>query len=348
MARRLVVLTEGKTEPVSAKTAVCLIRYGQDKVVALLDKTKAGTTADALLGVGEGIPVVARLSECAPADAIAIGVASSGGKIPPDWRAILAEAIDRGMDVISGMHELLKDDADLVARAKAKGVRLVDVRDNDEKDVSTAQGFREGCLRIHTVGNDCSVGKMVVSVELARALPKHGVSTKFLATGQTGIMIEGDGCPVDHVISDFLNGAVEKLVQAHQHHEIVILEGQGCISHPRYSPVTLGLLHGARPHGLILCYEMGRTDVHGMKGTPLLALDRLRQAYELIAGLVFPTRVIGIAINSRRVGVAEAKEERQRIRDQMGLPACDVIRDGPEELVQAVLAFRRDLPRPWN
>lgn len=348
VSRRLVVLTEGRTDPVTAKTAVCLIRYSHDTVVALLDSSRAGQTAQDALGVGPGIPIVATLRDAGPADTLVLGVAPSGGKIPPAWRSTLLEAVDQGMTIVSGMHEMLKDDAELVARASGRGVQLIDVRDNQELDVASGSGFREGCLRIHTVGNDCSVGKMVVSLELARAIPARGLSAKFLATGQTGIMIEGDGCPVDHVISDFLNGAVEKLVQKHQHHDIVMLEGQGCISHPRYSPVTLGLLHGGRPHGLILCYELGRTHVHNMPIAPLLELSRLKDAYEMIAGLVFPTRVIGVAINSRRVDATAAAAERKRVRDEMRLPACDVIRDGPGELVDAVLAFREELPKPWN
>ncbi len=348
MARRLIILTEGRTNPITAKTAVCLIRYSQDTVVALLDSTRAGQMADGLLGVGAGIPIVATLADAPSADTLVIGVAPSGGKIPAAWRSTLYEAVSRGMNLVSGMHEMLRDDAELVAKARARNVDLVDVRDNSEFDVATGSGFREGCLRIHTVGTDCSVGKMVVSLEIARALSRHGLSTKFLATGQTGILIEGDGCPVDHVICDFLNGAVERLVQAHQHHEVVVLEGQGCIAHPRYSPVTLGLLHGGRPHGLILCYEVGRSQVHNMPNAELLSLARLKDAYESIAALVFPARVFGIALNSRRVSAAEAANERIRIKGELGLPACDVLRDGPDELVEAMLTFRRDLPKPWN
>ena len=121
----------------------------------------------------------------------------------------------------------------------------MDVRKNNERDIAQRQNIRRDCLRILTVGQDCSCGKMVVSVEVARALQRRGKDAKFVATGQTGILLEGDGCPVDCVVSDFLNGAVEKLVLANQHHDILIVEGQGSITHPQYSPVTLGLVHGA-------------------------------------------------------------------------------------------------------
>ena len=230
--RRLVILTEGLSSPVKAKTATCVVRYGNDEVLALLDSTQAGKTSQELLGVGGAIPVVAKLADAPGADTLLIGIAPVGGKIPPPWRCVILEAINRGMDVVSGLHEFLCDDPEFAAAAAERGVRLVDVRKNDERDVATFKPFRAGCLRIHTVGHDCSCGKMVVSFEVARGLSKMGHDAKFIATGQTGILIEGDGCPVDRVISDFLNGAVEKQVFANQHHEILVIEGQGFICHP--------------------------------------------------------------------------------------------------------------------
>jgi uncharacterized NAD-dependent epimerase/dehydratase family protein len=182
---------------------------------------------------------------------------------------------------------------------------------------------------------------MVVSVEVARALSRRGYDAKFIATGQTGILIEGDGCPVDRVISDFLNGAVEKQILANQHHDVLVIEGQGFITHPRYSPVTLGLLHGALPHGLILCYEAGRPHVMGMPHLKLTPLAKLRDIYEMIAGAVFPTRVIGVGLNSRLLSPDDAEKERERVRSELGVPVCDVFRHGPDELVDAVLELQR-------
>ncbi len=220
---------------------------------------------------------------------------------------------------------------------------MVDVRDNDEHDVANRQGIRDDCLRIHTVGNDCSLGKMVVAVEVARGLARRKVDAKFVATGQTGILIEGDGCAVDRVISDFVNGAAEKLVLANQHHEVIVIEGQGSLFHPRYSCVTLGLLHGSMPDGLILCYEMGRTCVSGMEPLPLASLEEVRDFYERAASIMHPCRAIGVAINGNTFSDAEVAAERDRVRKRMGLPACDVLRHGPDELVSAVLALRTQL-----
>jgi uncharacterized NAD-dependent epimerase/dehydratase family protein len=193
------------------------------------------------------------------------------------------------------------------------------------------------------VGHDCNVGKMVVSLEVSLALNKAGFDAKFVATGQTGIMIEGDGCAVDAVVVDFINGAAEKLVLANQHHQILLIEGQGSISHPRYSAVTLGLLHGCLPDGLILCYEMGRDVVSGMEEFRIPPLATLKQHYETMANLMHPCRVIGVAINGRRFSDAEVAAEREKIRREFGLPVCDVLRNGPEELVKAVLQLKKDL-----
>jgi uncharacterized NAD-dependent epimerase/dehydratase family protein len=341
--RKVIILTEGRTEPIAAKTAACVIRYGKDEVVALLDSTQAGKTAQELLGVGGSIPVVARLEDAPTANTLLIGIAPTGGRIPPAWRAIVMAAIERGYDVISGMHEFFSSDPEFAEEARHRGVALIDVRKNTERDVANRQNIRPDCLRILTVGQDCSVGKMVVSVELAHALRQRGHDAKFVATGQTGILIEGDGCPVDCVISDFLNGAVEKLVLANQHHEILLIEGQGSITHPRYSPVTLGLVHGAMPQGMILCYEAGREAVRGMEHIPLTPLAKLRELYEALASVMLPSRVIGVGLNSRRLSDGDAAIERDRVGHELGLPVCDVIRDGPDELVDVILALRKEI-----
>lgn len=343
MHRRIVILTQGHTNPVEAKTAACVIRYRGDEVVAALDSTVANRTTGELLGVGDDKPIVASLSEAPEADTLLIGIAPSGGKIPRTWRPVILEALRRGMDVISGMHEFLSDDPEFAAAASAGGATLTDLRKNDERDVARFEPFRQECLRIHTVGHDCSIGKMLTSVELTRALNAAGQDAKFVATGQTGIMVEGDGCPVDRVVADFLAGAVEKLVLANQHHDILVIEGQGSLVHPKYSAVTLGLLHGCRPQGMILCYEVGRRTMHGMPHVPLPPLGKIRDLNEMMAGVLAPSRVIGVAMNSSRVTAEEAEADRHRVRRELGLPVCDVIRHGPGELVEAILKLRREL-----
>ncbi len=338
--RRIIVLTDGYTDSHTAKTAICVIRYRPQEVVALLDKPAAGKTCQEVIGTGGAIPVVAALADAPEADTLLIGIAPPGGKIPKVWRPIVLEAIARGMNIVSGLHDLLKDDAEFVAAAAKNGVQLVDVRDNNERDVANRVGIREECLRLHTIANDCSCGKMVTAVEVVEGLKRRGSDAKFVATGQTGIMVEGDGIPVDRVISDFVNGAAEKLVLANQHHEVIVIEGQGSLFHPRYSCVTLGLLHGAMPDGLIACYEMGRTKVQGMK-VDLPSLERVIEVYEMTAGIMHPCRVIGVAVNGRAFNDEQVAAECEDVTRRTGLPACDVYRHGPDKLVEAVLAMKK-------
>lgn len=334
--RRLIILTEGHTEPVTGKTATCVVRYRPEQVVALLDSTQIGKTAGELLGVGGSIPIIGKLADAPQANALMLGIAPSGGRIPASWRTVILEAINRGMDVVSGLHEFLSADSEFSKAAAEKGVQLIDVRKNNERDVAQRKNIREECLRIHTVGQDCSVGKMLVALELTNAMKAQGVRAKFIATGQTGIMVEGDGSPIDCVVSDFVSGAVEKMILAHQHNDVLFIEGQGSLSHPRYSGVTLGLLHGCMPHGMILCYEVGRKNVYGMDHMQLKSLAEMVKINEMMANLQCPSKVIGIAMNSRKTPAEEAEREREKVRRELGLPVCDIIRHGPDELLQAV------------
>ena len=338
-ARRLVILTEGHSEPITAKTAASVLRYKPEAVVALLDTTQVGKTAQQLFGAGGEIPVVASLDAAPEANTLMLGIAPPGGRMPESWRSVILAAIARGMDVVSGLHDFLSSDTEFCKAAKEKSVRLIDVRKNNERDVADRLNIREECLRIHTVGQDCSLGKMVVSLEISHALEQAGHKSKFVATGQTGIMIEGEGAPIDCVVADFVSGAVEKLILTNQHNDILLIEGQGSLAHPRYSGVTLSLLHGCMPHGMIMCYEVGRKNVNGMEHVPLQPLSKLIEVYETMANLMGPSKVIGIAMNSRNVSADEADAEREKIRSELGLPVCDVIRHGPDELVLAVQAM---------
>jgi uncharacterized NAD-dependent epimerase/dehydratase family protein len=339
----MIVLTDGHNDWHTAKTAVCILRYRPEQVVAVLDRSGAGKTCQEVMGIGGETPVVASVADAPEANALLIGIAPPGGKIPLAWRPIVLEAIRRKLNVISGLHDFLNDDAEFAAAAREHDVELVDVRRTDEHEVAAREGMREGCLRLQTIANDCSCGKMVAAVELAEGLKRAGADAKFVATGQTGILVEGEGCPVDRVICDFLNGAAERLVLANQHHDVIVMEGQGSLFHPRYSNVTLGLLHGAMPDGLVACFEMGRSMIEGMEPLPLPSLERVIEYYEASANVMHPCRVIGVSVNSRKVSEEAAQAECERIRREFGLPACDVIRHGPGELVQAALDLKRAL-----
>ena len=342
MSSRILILTEGYSEPHAGKTAANVIRYRRQDVVAVLDSTNQGKMAAELLQAGPDVPVVGSLDDAPTANALLLGIAPPGGKIPAAWRPTILQAIARGMDIISGLHDFVSDDPEFAAAAKKHQVKLIDIRKNTEKTIARRQGLREACFRVHTVGHDCSVGKMVASVEITRGLQARGVDAKFIATGQTGILIEGDGCPIDCVVSDFVAGAAEKLVLENQHHEIVLVEGQGSLVHPSYSAVTLGLLHGCAPHALIFCYEVGRTHVAGIESVKLPSLAEFIKIYELMANVHQPCKFIGVAMNSRRISAAEAEVERERVRAELGLPVCDVFRHGPGELIDAVEKMRAE------
>jgi len=341
LPRRMVILTDGYIDAYTAKTAACVLRYRPEEVVAVLDRTVAGKTCGEVMGVGDSIPIVASLEEACQkspdANALLIGIAPPGGKIPHAWRPIILEAIARKMTIVSGLHELLRDDAEFAKAAREHGTQLIDVRASDHCDVAHHKGIRDDCFRVHTIGNDCSCGKMVVSVELANALQQAGVDAQFVATGQTGILVAGSGIAVDQVMADYISGAAEQLVLDNQDHEVMVIEGQGSLFHPRYSGVTLGLLHGLQPHALILCYEMGRTATFHMEEVPLPPLGKVLSFYEQAARIMRPCQVIGIAINGSRYSDKEVAAECQKIEQTHNLPTCDVLRQGPKKLVQAII-----------
>ncbi|NMB81087.1 MAG: DUF1611 domain-containing protein, partial [Ignavibacteria bacterium] len=316
------------------------IYYSPQEVLGIFDRENTDKTSKELFGTGD-VKVISSFEEVRTADTLVIGVATAGGKIPKSYRPIILEAISRGMNVIAPTHEFLTDDSEIKIAAEKNKVQLIDLRKNNEKEVAHRRGIRENCLRIQTVGNDCSLGKMIVSLEITNNLKKRNLDAKFVATGQTGILIEGDGIPIDAVVGDYINGAAEKLVLKNQHHDIIMIEGQGSLFHPRYSSVTLGLLHGSIPHGLIMCYEMGREYVAGMEGIKLPSIEKAIEIYEQMASIMFPCKVIGIAINSRHFSKEESDKERERIKREFNLPACDVIRHGSDELADAIIEFQR-------
>ncbi len=343
MHNKIVILTDGYSTPFLAKTAISLLRYRTDDIAAVIDGAAAGSTAQQLLSAGGGVPVVASLADVAEADALYVGIAPPGGKLPYEWRPMILEALQRKLDVVSGLHDFLTDDDEYRSAAEQSGAKLVDVRRNKHKSTATGHRFRKGCVRIHPVGHDCSIGKMVTSLEVQRGLSAAGHDAKFLATGQTGIMISGEGVPIDCVVADFVNGAAEQLLIQNEQHDFLLIEGQGSISHPAFSAVTAGLLHGCAPDGLIFCYEAGRTQVKGLDDFDIPSMKDQMAACLAMANLRHPCRFIGIAINTRNLTAEEADAELARAEAEFGLPACDVYRTGPDKLVEACVALRKEL-----
>ncbi len=337
MPQRLVILTQGKSNPSDAKTASGVIRYRPSDVVALLDSTMKGKTSGEVFGTGGNIPFISRLGEV-EADTLLIGIAPAGGGLPIEWRPILREAIERGMNLVSGLHFFLSEDREIASLAREKGVTITDVR-KPPADATVSENVAKdlACFRVHTVGHDCNVGKMLTSIEVTAGLRGLGRNAEFVATGQTGIMISGWGVPIDRVISDFVAGAIEKVILEHKNAEFLLIEGQGSLVHPLYSGVTLGLLHGAAPQALIMCYEAGRTEIRHANGAPMPPIGEIIRIYETMANLICPCKVIGIGANTRSLSPKEAERDVNRMEDRYGLPTTDVVRFGPQKLVDAVL-----------
>ncbi len=344
--RRLVILTEGQFGIHDAKTAMGVIRYGRDEIVAILDSTMAGRNLREFLPAFD-IPFVGSLAGALDGpvrpDGLLIGIAPTGGKLPPAWRTTILEAIDAGLDIHSGLHQFLGDDAEFSAAAAAHGASLIDYRrPPDRMETTVGRKHLPGKRVILTVGTDCAIGKMSVALELVASARRDGADAVMVPTGQTGMMIEGWGVAVDRVISDFANGTVEWLVeQGEERGDWVIVEGQGSIDHPAYSAVTLGLIHGATPHAMVMVHKPGTTE-HDFDhlpdaSFPIAKLGPFIDLHERIAGVVAPSKVVAIALNtSLYPDDDEARRLIARIAEETGLPADDPVRFGADRLWPAV------------
>ena len=334
--KRYLVLAEGHSgDPHHGKTARGVIRYSRTPIVAVLDSTRAGETY-------EGIPIVATVDDALcfnPTTAI-VGVATSGGRFPPAWRDVLRACISKGLDVENGLHEFLTQDEELVELARLHNVDLRDLRKPPpDLNVSTGENLRVPAKIVLTVGSDCAIGKMTVSLELDREARNRGIASEFVPTGQTGIAIAGWGISVDAVIADFIAGAAERLVvEGHERGgELLWVEGQGSLIHPQYSGVTLGLVHGAAPHALVLCHEAGQRFVDDEPDFPIPPLSDLVELHERAALIARPSPVAAIGLNTRALDEDAARAAIDEAEAETGLPADDPARFGAAKIVDAVL-----------
>ncbi len=280
-----------------------------------------------------------------PADAAArgagsllIGVAAVGGTLPERWIPTLVQALDAGLDIVSGLHTRLEQHPALAAAAARTGARLINVRHSD-RSFPTGTGLRRGGQRVLTVGTDCALGKKYTALALTRALRARGVKASFRATGQTGIMIAGEGVAIDAVVADFIAGAAETLSPANEPDHWDVIEGQGALFHPAFAGVTLGLLHGSQPDAIVLCHDPSRTTIEDYPHIPLPTLHEAIRRYVEAARLTNPAvRCVGVAINSSTLGDAAWAAYREQVIADLGLPVCDPLRGGVDAIAQTLLA----------
>jgi uncharacterized NAD-dependent epimerase/dehydratase family protein len=272
----------------------------------------------------------------AGAKTLVIGVANRGGVISAAWKAVLVEALEAGMDVAAGLHNLLRNEPELGAAAAHCGRALHDVR-YPSVQYPIADGKRRSGKRLLAVGTDCSCGKMYTTLALEKAMRARGMKADFRATGQTGILITGDGVPLDAVVADFMAGAVEALTPPADPDHWDLIEGQGSLFHASYSGVTMALIHGGQPDALVLCHEPTRSHMRGLPHFPVPSLDDLRPLALQLARIVNPDcRVIGCAINTAAMSEADAAACLAETERRMGLPCVDPFRHGADRLVDAL------------
>ena len=340
---RYLVYAEGQFGSPASKTGNSVVRYSADKVAAVLDSKQAGKTANDILGFGGSIPVVESVDEGIElgSDSLLIGIATHGGGLPTDVRKAIHTSIDRGLEIWNGLHTFVGLDPELATLARDRGVKLHDVRrPPEELPVGTGRVRDLDATVLLAVGTDANIGKMTVMLQLRDALAAEGVKAGFAPTGQTGIFIEGWGLCVDAVVADFIAGAAEEVtLQAARDAGIVLVEGQGSILHPGYSGVSLGLLHGSLPHGLIACHQPTRQTFRHNAWLKIPPLRDVIELHEQIAAPLRPAKTIGVSLNTVDMSEADARAAIERTQDETGLPTTDPVRFDTKPLVDAVIAL---------
>ena len=324
--------------PDRAKTAVGILRYGDHDVVAVLDRDRTGESVSDHLPDVQDAPIVEEMDDVPDCDALVVGIAPIGGGFDPSWRPDVRTAIERGCDVVAGLHYVLADDEELATLADDHGVELRDVRQPPD-DLTVASGTA-GEVDAHvvlTVGTDCSTGKMTGSFELRDAARERGLDAAVVPTGQTGIMIAGWGIAIDRVISDFAAGATERLVEEVGEKDLLVVEGQGALAHPAYSGVTTAILHGSQPDSLVLCHIAGHDAVRGYESFTIPEPDDYARLYEQMAAPVSDATVDAGLLNTQGLSDGDARSAVEAYGETLDVPATDPVRFDADEILDAVL-----------
>ena len=351
--RRLAVLTEGTRDIYRNKTALGLLRFRPEDVVCVIDSNHAGTDFNNLPGIDAKIPVVGSIRDALKLgiEWLVIGVNTPGGYLPDSIRPHVYDAIRNRIGVISGLHESVNGDPNLVSLSARYAVDLVNLRATpDDRMVSTGLARGTKAFRLLTVGTDANIGKTTVALTLERhlnATRAYKTRARFVSTSQDGVLITGRGVAVDRMISDFAGGMVEHLVLGEDHNaDILVIEGQNSILSPCYSGTSISLVHGSCPDAMVLCHNPRRTLLRHTDA-PMPPLATYIDLYERILAHVHPGKVVAIALNTMELTPEEAKAAMDAVVKETGLPVADVIREGEagcKRIAAAVLAAKRARP----
>ena len=335
---RYAILAHESFDYILSKTGNMLIRYKPNEVCAVIDRSHYGKTAEYVLGWGGSIPCVLNFDQAkqyAPTHLV-IGNAPQGGRLDNNSLIEIEKAIDYGCDIISGMHSLLKNNHHLVDKAKKNNVSLIDLRKPPNPPHFPKGSWKERKFPVLlVVGSDCDTGKMTTAWELCKELNKRKWNVKFLGTGQTGILLSGNGVPIDAVVSDFMAGEIEHHLDKFSNDtDLVIVEGQGALNNMFYSGVTLGLLHGCMPEFLIMTHEPYRElDVSDY---PIPSLEKLMTLHLNLLKPFKDSTFVGINLLTLKLNRNEAKKYIQNVNDEFDLPTTDVVRFGSKGLISSI------------
>jgi uncharacterized NAD-dependent epimerase/dehydratase family protein len=339
---RVAILQHGGIRGQFGKTGLALLRYSEAQIVAVIDAECAGGSIPQLTGIPRDVPIVASLCDALryQPQILVTGIAPPGGALPEAWWQEVKEAVAAGLCIVNGLHTPIAEHPEIKPLLR-EGQWVWDIR-REPPDLNLGSGAaRElSCLRVLTVGTDMAIGKMSAAIELHHAAKRRGLRSAFVASGQTGIMIAGDGVPLDAVRVDFAAGAVEEVVLRYgREHQILFIEGQGSLLNPA-STATLPLIRGSQPTHQILVHRAGQTHIRTYPHVPIPPLTEVVRLYEMVAsagGAFAPAPVVGIALNTAHLTDIQAQAAIAQVEAETGLPCTDAVRFGAEKLLEAVL-----------
>ncbi len=343
---KFAIYAQGEFAQEHSKTALGVLRYAPSQVTCVIDSYKANLSIQALTGINHSAPIVASIKDALAyqPEALVLGISLSGGKLPKHWRNDLLQACNYKLDIINGLHDFLSEDSEFIALANKNNTKLIDLR-KPPTNLSIASGKARSinAKKILTIGSDCSSGKMTTAIELTNYAKLQNYDARFLATGQTGILIAGgQGIGIDRVIGDFMAGAIESLILENQAvKDFLFIEGQGSIYHPGFSGVTLSLMHGSCADGFILCHNANQQTIE--EGKILLPnINVIIKTYELLMTHLGSTKVLGIAINTKDLTNNDAQNLINSIEQETNLPTTDPVRYGVKKLFDSILSKTKE------